>query len=59
MEDEGEDALFDSSTNPSLDHREERPASRRPSPGPQRDPSDKRARQKGEVIPEEEEQQLG
>ena len=50
--DEGEDALFDDSTNPSLKHDDEQTPYRRP------DPADKRKLQKGEIIPEEEEQQL-
>ena len=48
---DGEDALFDDSTNPSLDHRDDKPA--RAKPGP-----DKRKLQRGELIPEEEEHQL-
>ena len=52
ISDEGEDALFDKSTNPSLLHRDEPPARRRP--GPQPDPADKRKLQKAELIPEEE-----
>ena len=49
---DGEDALFDDSTNPSLDHREDRPAKAKPAV------PDKRKLQKGELIPEEEEHQL-
>ena len=44
---DGEDALFDSSTNPSLEHRDPQPAK-----------LDKRKLQKAELIPEEEEHQL-
>ena len=54
--DEGEDVLFDYSTNPSLLHRDEPPAERRPGSRP--DPADARKLQKAELIPEEEEQQL-
>ena len=54
--DEGEDGLFDPSTNPSLLHRDDSPARRRPGPHP--DPADKRKLQKAELIPEEEEHQL-
>ena len=54
---DGEDALFDDSTNPSLDHRDEKlakakPAARHPAE------ADKRKLQKAELIPEEEEHQL-
>ena len=50
---EGEGALFDESTNPSLKpHEEETPRRRTP------DPADKRKLQKAELIPEEEEHQL-
>jgi hypothetical protein len=47
IRDEGEDVLFDHSTNPSLEHREQRPAK-----------LDKRKLQCGVLIPEEEEHQL-
>ena len=51
---ESEEALFDPSTNPSLQC--EPAAARSPvrSAKPQGDPADRRTRQKGEVIPEEE-----
>ena len=54
---DGEDALFDDSTNPSLDHREATPGKAKPAA---RHPSeaDKRKLQKAELIPEEEEHQL-
>ena len=48
---DGEDALFDDSTNPSLDHRDHKPAKGKPA-------ADKRKLQRGELIPEEEEHQL-
>ena len=51
--DEGEDVLFDKSTNPSLKPHEEEGPRRRPI-----DPADKRKLQKAELIPEEEEHQL-
>ena len=56
ISDEGEDALFDDSTNPSLLHRDEPPAERRPGSRP--DPADARKLQKAELIPEEDEHQL-
>jgi hypothetical protein len=53
IQDQGEDMLFDDSTNPSLKRdEEEEPRRRRP------EPADKRKLQKGELIPEEEEHQL-
>jgi hypothetical protein len=55
--DEGEDLLFDPSTNPSLLHRDDEPPARRRA-GPHPDPADKRRLQKAELIPEEEEHQL-
>ena len=48
---EGEDALFDDSTNPSLRHEDE-PALRRR----HGETADKRKLQKAELIPEEEEE---
>ena len=48
IEHQGEHALFDESTNPSLDGDDEEAAFFRR--------TDKRTRQKGELIPEEEEQ---
>ncbi len=48
---EGEDALFDDSTNPSLKHDEDEQTRRR-HPAP----ADKRKLQKAELIPEEEEE---
>jgi hypothetical protein len=48
---EGEDALFDDSTNPSLRHEDDE-ALRRRHPVP----ADKRKLQKAELIPEEEEE---
>ena len=51
---EGEDALFDHSTNPSLKPLGEELLLRRRPPHP----ADKRKLQKGELIPEEEEHQL-
>lgn len=57
IQDQGEDVLFDDSTNPSLkpepDSREPRGAAKRHA-----EPTDKRKLQKAELIPEEEEQQL-
>ena len=53
IQDGGEDALFDPSTNPSLKHDEEEPLRRR-----HPEPADKRTLQKGELIPEEDEHQL-
>jgi hypothetical protein len=47
---DGEDALFDDSTNPSLDHRDDKPAKGKP------EAPDKRKLQRGELIPEEEEE---
>ena len=48
---QGEDALFDDSTNPSLKHDEdEQPRRRHPAP------ADKRKLQKSELIPDEEEE---
>ena len=55
---EGEDWLFDESTNPSLQRGDTAEAKRKPVTGPHADPADKRTMQKGELIPEEEEQQL-
>ena len=54
---DGEDALFDDSTNPSLDHREEKLAKGKPA-APHPAETDKRKLQKAELIPEEEEHQL-
>ena len=54
IQDQGEDVLFDDSTNPSLDPREERYARRKPTTGPNADPDSKRGLQKAELIPEEE-----
>ena len=53
---DGEDALFDDSTNPSL--RARRHSRRRPSRRGRSRPRDKRKLQKAELIPEEEEHQL-
>ena len=47
----GEERLFDDSTNPSLVPERQRPAR---SAKPQGDPAQRKAKQKGEVIPEEE-----
>jgi hypothetical protein len=52
ISDQGEDVLFDDSTNPSLKPGEEEVRRRHA------EPADKRKLQKGELIPEEEEQQL-
>ena len=49
--DQGEDVLFDDSTNPSLKPEEDETPRRR-----RLDPADKRTLQKAELIPEEEEQ---
>jgi hypothetical protein len=46
-----EERLFDDSTNPSLQLERYRPAR---SVKPQGDPADRRAKRKGEIIPEEE-----
>jgi len=54
---DGEDALFDDSTNPSLDHRDEKPAKGRPAARHSAE-ADRRKLQKAELIPEEEEHQL-
>jgi hypothetical protein len=53
----GEERLFDESTNPSLLHGSDGAEPPRRSARPQSDPADKRNLQKGEVIPEEEQQQ--
>ena len=58
IRDEGEDALFDESTNPSLDHRDEDKAPAGRASARHADPAEKRKLQKGELIPEEEEHQL-
>ncbi len=52
---DGEQALFDDSTNPSLDDRPEL-VDKRPAKGRQADPADKRRLQVAELIPEEEHQ---
>jgi hypothetical protein len=49
---DGEDALFDDSTNPSLDHSDQTKVKAKPAA------PDKRKLQKAELIPEEEEHQL-
>ena len=54
--DQGEDWLFDDSTNPSLQSGAKPDAKRKPATGPHADPDDKRTLQKAELIPEEEEQ---
>jgi hypothetical protein len=53
ISDQDEDVLFDDSTNPSLKPGEEEQLRRRHAV-----PTDRRKLQKGELIPEEEEQQL-
>ena len=53
---EGEDALFDDSTNPSLKHEDRQGPRDQPSIRPGRDPSGRPKAQKAEVIPEEEEE---
>jgi hypothetical protein len=58
IRDEGEEGLMDTSTNPSLDHRDDKPAKAKPATGPNAAPADKRKLQRGELIPEEEEHQL-
>jgi hypothetical protein len=55
---EGEEVLFDDSTNPSLEHGEDRLAKPQSPKRRQPEPADKRRLQKGELIPEEEEHQL-
>ena len=56
IHDEGEDALFDQSTNPSLTHQDP-PAIRNQSPvRPEDRSAEKRRLQKAELIPEEEEE---
>jgi hypothetical protein len=55
---EGEEMLFDDSTNPSLEHGTKRPAKPQAAKGPHAEPADKRKLQKAELIPEEEEHQL-
>ena len=52
ISDQGEDALFDGSTNPSLKRDEDEEDLRRRHP----DPSDNRKLQKGELIPDEEDE---
>jgi len=49
-----EDVLFDESTNPSLENKPPQSAHIAPPARPQRHPDDKRKRQQGELIPEEE-----
>ena len=56
--DQGEDWLFDDSTNPSLQPGAKDEAKLKPATGPHADPADKRKLQKAELIPEEEEHQL-
>jgi hypothetical protein len=53
---EGEDVLFDASTNPSCEHRDEPLTRRKAATGPQAEPADSRRLQKAELIPEEEQQ---
>ena len=55
---DGEDALFDDSTNPSLDQREARTPKARPADTRHPAEADRRKLQKAELIPEEEAQQL-
>ena len=55
IQDQGEDVLFDESTNPSLKQDDEAPVRDRKAQTPQ---GDKRKVQTAELIPEEEEQQL-
>ena len=52
IEDQGEDVLFGDSTNPSLKHDDDAAPLRRRHP----EPADKRTLQKGELIPEEEDE---
>ena len=52
IQDQGEDVLFDDSTNPSLKHDDEEAPLRRRHP----EPADKRRLQKAELIPEEEDE---
>jgi hypothetical protein len=54
IEDDG--ALYDYSTNPSLQPDEAIPSRLRREPSPQVDPADRRRLQKAEFIPEEDEQ---
>ena len=56
ISDQGENVLFDDSTNPSLQHGDKADAKRKPVTGPHADPADKRTLQKAELIPEEDEQ---
>ena len=58
IQDQGEDLLFDDSTNPSLQPGETAEAKPKPVTGPHADPADKRTLQKAELFPEEEEHQL-
>ena len=53
IQDQGEDVLFDDSTNPSLKPEDHAPERDRKAPTPQ---ADKRKVQSAELIPEEEEQ---
>ncbi len=53
IQDQGEDALFDDSTNPSLKRDDEEDLRRRLG-----EPADKRKLQKAELIPEEDDLQL-
>ena len=55
---EDDEALFDESTNPSLDHRDADKAPAGRASARHADPAEKRKLQKGELIPEEEEHQL-
>ena len=53
IQDQGEDVLFDESTNPSLKQDDDTPGRDHKAPTPQ---ADKRKVQSAELIPEEEEQ---
>ena len=54
--DEGEDALFDDSTNPSLKHEDQQAIRNQSSVRPEDYPAEKRKLQKAVLIPEEDEQ---
>lgn len=56
IEEEGEGVLFDDSTNPSLKHEDRQATKNQSSVRPRSYPAEKRELQKGEHIPEEEDQ---
>ena len=56
ISDQGEEWLFDDSTNPSLQQGDKPDVKREPVTGPHPDPAAKRKLQRAELIPEEEHQ---